>query len=91
MPKIVVRSDRAPAPVAAYSQAVRAGDFLFLSGQIPIDPATGEMVSGSIELETRRVLDNLAHASNARHQLLSASSRPDLVVQVIHESGAAVG
>lgn len=59
MPKLVVRSDQAPAPVAAYSQAVRAGDFLFLSGQIAIDPATNEVVSGGIEAETRRVLDNL--------------------------------
>jgi 2-iminobutanoate/2-iminopropanoate deaminase len=60
MPKVVIRSDRAPAPVAAYSQAIRAGDFLFLSGQIALDPATGERVPGGIEAETRRVLDNLS-------------------------------
>lgn len=60
MPKVVIRSDKAPAPVAAYSQAIRAGDFLFLSGQIPIDPQTNEQVSGGIEAETRRVLENLS-------------------------------
>jgi 2-iminobutanoate/2-iminopropanoate deaminase len=60
MPKVVIVSDKAPAPVAAYSQAIRAGDFLFLSGQIPLDPKTNQLVSGGIESETRRVLDNLA-------------------------------
>lgn len=59
MPKTVVRSEQAPAPVAAYSQAVRAGGFLFASGQIPIDPKTGELVQGGIEAETRQVLENL--------------------------------
>jgi 2-iminobutanoate/2-iminopropanoate deaminase len=59
MPKIVVRSDSAPAPVAAYSQAVRAGDFLFLSGQLGIDPRTSEMVEGGVENQTRQVLENL--------------------------------
>ncbi len=59
MSKSVVRSEKAPAPVAAYSQATRAGGFLFLSGQIPLDPLTQALVTGGIELETRRVLDNL--------------------------------
>jgi 2-iminobutanoate/2-iminopropanoate deaminase len=60
MPKRIVHSERAPAPVAAYSQAVAAGKLLFLSGQIPIDPATGELVTGGIDAQARRVLDNLA-------------------------------
>jgi 2-iminobutanoate/2-iminopropanoate deaminase len=59
MPKSVVRSDRIPTPVASYSSAVRAGNLLFVSGQIPLDPASGELVGGGIEPETRRVLDNL--------------------------------
>jgi len=59
MPKTVIRSERAPTPVAAYSQAVKAGGFLFLSGQIAIDPATGVLVSAGIEAETRQVLENL--------------------------------
>ena len=54
-----VQTDKAPAPVGPYAQAQRAGSFLFLSGQIPLDPATGQLVSGSIEQETQRVLDNL--------------------------------
>jgi 2-iminobutanoate/2-iminopropanoate deaminase len=59
-PRSVVHSPHAPAPVAAYSQAIRSGDLLFCSGQIPIDPQTGEMVQGGIEVETERVLQNLA-------------------------------
>jgi 2-iminobutanoate/2-iminopropanoate deaminase len=57
--KKIIRSDAAPKAVASYSPAVRAGKFVFCSGQIPLDPSTGELVDGSIEIQTRRVLDNL--------------------------------
>jgi len=59
MEKQILESAAAPAPVASYSQAVRAGDFVFCSGQIPIDPATHELVEGDIQRQTARVLDNL--------------------------------
>jgi 2-iminobutanoate/2-iminopropanoate deaminase len=49
----------APAAIGPYSQAIRAGDFLFASGQIPLDPSTGALVGGGIADQTRRVLDNL--------------------------------
>ena len=49
----------APAPVGPYSQAVVAGGFVFASGQIPLDPRTGKLVSGEIEQQTERVLENL--------------------------------
>ena len=49
----------APAAIGPYSQAIRAGDFLFCSGQIPLDPSTGKMVEGGIEVQTERVLRNL--------------------------------
>jgi len=49
----------APAAIGPYSQAIRAGGFLFVSGQIPLDPATGQLVTGGIADQTRRVLDNL--------------------------------
>lgn len=56
--KIIV-SDQAPAAIGPYSQAVQAGGFLFCSGQIPLDPVTGDLVQGDIRLETRRVMENL--------------------------------
>jgi len=50
----------APAAIGPYSQAIHAGDLVFLSGQVPIDPKTGELVGGEIAAQTERVLDNLA-------------------------------
>ncbi len=52
-------SPLAPKPVGPYSQAVRTGEFMFLAGQIPLDPATGKLVEGDIKVQTRRVLDNI--------------------------------
>lgn len=71
MPKSIVRSDRLPSPVASYSSAVRADKLLFVSGQIPLDPATGQVVSGGIEAETRRALDNLSLVLEAAHVTLA--------------------
>jgi 2-iminobutanoate/2-iminopropanoate deaminase len=59
MPKTIVSTERAPAAIGPYSQATRAGDLVFCSGQIPIDPRTGELVAGGIEAQTRQVLANL--------------------------------
>lgn len=57
--KRIIRSEKAPRPIGPYSQAVEAGGFLFGSGQIPVDPATGEIVKGDIRIQTRRVLENI--------------------------------
>ncbi len=54
-----VLTSGAPAPIGPYSQAVRSGKELFCSGQIPLDPQTGELVAGDIGAQTQRVLDNL--------------------------------
>lgn len=59
MAKDAIVTDRAPQAIGPYSQAVRVGDMLFTSGQIALDPATGEMVAGGIEAETKQVLANL--------------------------------
>ncbi len=56
----VISSDAAPKAIGPYSQAIRVGDLLFLSGQIPLDPATGQMVEGDVSVQTRRVMQNLA-------------------------------
>ena len=55
-----VSTQAAPAAIGPYSQAVRAGDFLFVSGQIPLDPATGTLVDADVRTQTRRVLENLS-------------------------------
>ena len=59
MPKKIILTDQAPAPIGPYSQAVALGDLLFLSGQIPLDPKTGELVDTNIETATARVLENI--------------------------------
>ena len=59
MPKKHVTSPDAPKPIGPYSQGVIAGGLLFVSGQIPIDPATGQMIEGDIAAQTERVLKNL--------------------------------
>ena len=57
--KRVIRTDAAPATIGPYSQAIVAGDLVFVSGQIPLDPSTGEVVPGGVEDQVRRILDNL--------------------------------
>jgi 2-iminobutanoate/2-iminopropanoate deaminase len=57
--RTAVSTDGAPKAIGPYSQAIRAGSLLFLSGQIPIDPATGQMVDGDITQQTQRVFKNL--------------------------------
>ena len=59
MPRQPVHTDRAPAAIGPYSQAVQRGGMVFLSGQIPLDPATGLLVEGDIEAQARRAFDNL--------------------------------
>ncbi len=59
MSKRVIFTERAPKPIGPYSQAIRAGNFIFLSGQIPIDPKTEELVKGDIRQQTQQVLENI--------------------------------
>lgn len=59
MSKQIIKTDKAPAPIGPYSQAVKTGDLLFVSGQIPIDPATNELVQGSVKEEAQQVMKNL--------------------------------
>ena len=59
MKKKVIQTEKAPKAIGPYSQAIQAGDFLFHSGQIPLDPKTGELVKGDIRQQTQRVLENI--------------------------------
>lgn len=57
--KKVIFTDKAPVPVGPYSQAVQAGQFLYIAGQIPSDPSSGEIIIGDIQKSTKQVLDNI--------------------------------
>lgn len=57
--KKIINTEQAPAPIGPYNQAVLCGNTLYISGQIPIDPKTGELVSGDIRKETQRSMENL--------------------------------
>ena len=70
-----ITTDKAPQAIGPYSQAIAAGQLLFLSGQIPLDPATGKLVDGGIAEQTRRVMSNL------REVLTAAGSSFDNVVR----------
>ena len=59
MQRHIISTDKAPAAVGPYSQGVQIGDLVYTAGQIPLDPATGRLVEGPIEAQTRQVLDNL--------------------------------
>jgi 2-iminobutanoate/2-iminopropanoate deaminase len=59
MEKIIINSKRAPKAIGPYSQAIKVGNFIYTSGQIPIDYKTGELVSNEIAEQTRKVLDNI--------------------------------
>ncbi|MFP6829628.1 MAG: RidA family protein [Gammaproteobacteria bacterium] len=65
MSKQPIHTDSAPAAIGTYSQAIRAGDTVYLSGQIPLDPQTMELVSGGAEPQIRRVFDNLTAVAEA--------------------------
>jgi len=57
--KTIINTNNAPAPIGPYSQAVSAGNFLFVSGQIALNPATGQLVTDDIKTETKQVMDNI--------------------------------
>lgn len=73
--RTVIHTDSAPKAIGPYSQAIRAGHLIFAAGQTPIDPATGNLVEGEIETQTRRVLDNI------KAVLAAAGSGLDKVVK----------
>lgn len=73
--RIAISTSRAPQAVGPYTQGVRAGGFLYVSGQIPLDPATGLMVEGDIRLQTRRVMENIKEVVEAAGLSLAQAVR----------------
>jgi len=67
----IIATDQAPRAIGPYSQAIRAGNLLFCSGQIPIDPSTGEFVSGGVAEQTEQVMRNLSAVLSAGQSSLS--------------------
>ncbi len=65
MTRETISTNAAPAAIGTYSQAVKVGSTVYLSGQIPLDPATGELVAGSVDVHIRRVFDNLKAVAEA--------------------------
>ncbi len=65
MPREIIKTDQAPQAIGTYSQAVRTGDTVYLSGQIPLVPETMELVEGDMEAQIRRVFDNLVAVATA--------------------------
>ena len=75
MSRKIIHADKAPAAIGPYSQAVRVGDTVYLSGQIPLDPATGLLVEGDISAQARRAFDNLKAVCEAAGGSLSDVAR----------------
>jgi 2-iminobutanoate/2-iminopropanoate deaminase len=71
MPREVILSLDAPKPVSAYSQAIKDGSLLFLAGQIPLDPVSGQLVTGDIAAETDRIIENMRAVLSAAGASLS--------------------
>jgi len=75
MSRSVIRTDRAPAAIGTYSQAVKVGTTVYLSGQIPLDPANQQLVTGDIEAQARRVFENLKAVATAAGATLDHAAR----------------
>ena len=80
-----VSTPSAPKAIGPYSQAIRAGNLLFVSGQIPLDPATGALVGGDIAAQTRRVLQNLAAILEAAGSSFGQVAKTTVFLQDMNE------
>lgn len=88
MPRDTIHTDHAPAAIGPYSQAVRAGSTVYLSGQIPLDLASGNLVDGDIEAQVRRSFDNLKAVCEAAGGSLSQVVRLGLYVTDLNDFSA---
>ncbi len=88
MSKQIIHTDRAPAAIGPYSQAVRAGNTVYFSGQIPLDPATGNLVDGDIAVQARRAFDNLKAVAEAAGGSLDRIVRLGLYLTDLSQFGA---
>jgi 2-iminobutanoate/2-iminopropanoate deaminase len=89
--KEIISTPTAPAAIGPYSQAVRANGLVFCSGQIPLDPSTGQIVDGGVEAQTERVLDNLRAVLEAAGASLATVVKTTIFLQDITDFGAVNG
>jgi 2-iminobutanoate/2-iminopropanoate deaminase len=85
MQQQVINTAQAPKAIGPYSQAIRAGDFVFCAGQTPLDPATGNLVEGDIEVQTRRVLQNLSAVLQAAGTSLAKVVKTTVFLQDMND------
>lgn len=87
MNKGVISTSQAPAAIGPYSQAVRYGNLIFVSGQVPIDPATGKVVEGGVAAQTERVLLNLAAILEAGGSSLDQALKTTVYLKDLNDFG----
>ena len=83
----VISTDKAPAAVGPYSQAIRLGNMVYTAGQIPLDPATGQLVAGGIEAETQQVMENLSQVLAAAGSDLADVVKTTIFITDINDFG----
>jgi len=83
-----ISTSNAPQAIGPYSQAVRAGQLLFVSGQVPLDPATGAMIDGDIAAQTRRVLDNIGAVLEAGQRSFADVARTTVFLADMNDFAA---
>ena len=86
--KEFIYTKSAPEPIGPYSQAIKSGNFIFSSGQIPIDPATGNIVAGDVKNQTRQTLENIKAILNASGSDISKVVKVTLYLKNIGDFGA---
>jgi len=87
MPRQIIQTTHAPAAIGTYSQAVRVGDTVYISGQLPLDPSTGEPVTGDIDAEIRRVFENLKAIAQAAGSSLANAAKFSVFLTDLEQSG----
>jgi 2-iminobutanoate/2-iminopropanoate deaminase len=86
--KEIIATDRGPKAIGPYSQAIRANGFVFLSGQIPFDPATGQLVTGDVTAQTTRVLDNVKAIAEAAGSSLDKAVKATVFLKDMNDFAA---
>jgi reactive intermediate/imine deaminase len=89
MSRKIIHTDRAPKAIGPYSQAVAAGGAVYLSGQVGLDPESGELVAGGLEAEARRAFDNLAAVAEAAGSSLASAVRVTIFLTDLGQFAAA--